>query len=499
MNLQRVTPTQAAFYARQSVEEDDGIIQQFEDCAAYAEEHGWIVPGHLEFEDNDVSGSRERGEKTGWQKMLLAFDRKEFNTLIVTQTSRLTRRMIDVIDIRPPRRNMRILVINDHIDTDTDDTTLYQMVLNAQHEAKVKAERAARYAKARREKGHPSAGMTPHGYSWVYKHDRDETGTRYVINDDEAKDVRFIFARYIGGWTIWDIAAKLNEEGRLTRQKKHWIPTTVRRILLNPLYAALLPPAQPTGEHKLKNVDLGKCVDGAWEPIVEREQLEGTRARLLAVVPKHNGTARKWLLSGLALCGVCNQPVRSAKGEIKPKSRQDAPQLPGKRYHAYRCHKGHFMRNGDLINELVTEVLIAGLSEPGAANMLLPKKQVEDVAALNAERERIKASRSRVYALAAATGDEEDVDAAGVLQKLGSDLSAVDQRIAQAVQRDPLSELATIDDVRAWWEKASLTRRRAVVSRFLEITIHRVGGGFRATELQDLHGTVAIKWKDSSP
>jgi DNA invertase Pin-like site-specific DNA recombinase len=488
-----MTTPRVAIYARQSVEEDQGIRQQVEDCRAEAERRGWTVLA--EYEDNDTSGSKERGSDTAWAEMLRAYDCGEIDTLIVNDVDRLTRSLNDVLQVRPPQRDMRIVVVRGGIDTEEgDDYFLKFLVLIAEREVKIKTIRAQRYALERRKAGHPSAGMTPHGYRWVREADRDEQGTRYEVNEDEAQDVRRIFSEYLAGAPLGQIARDLNADGSRTRRGAKWITSTVRRILLNPLYAAKLPPAQPSGKHDLRAISLEECANGAWEPIISFDELTATRGQLLNVKPNHNGTARKWLLSGLAICGICDTPVRSARGETHPTARKDGSgKAPSKRYHAYRCTEGHFMRNGDIIDQYVSEVCIARLSQPDALALLTSRNDTPDIAVLHTTRNELE-DRYELIASLIAAGKMKPEAAEQALEDLAAELEHVNDAIGRLVTRDPLAELAGVEDVRQWWEEATLARRRAVVETLMTVSIQRVGHGRRVTTLEGAADTVDIQW-----
>ncbi|MGK3950350.1 recombinase family protein [Microbacterium sp. K2] len=488
--LSPVTP-RVAIYARQSVDEDQGIAQQVEDCRSEVLRRGWHVAG--EFQDNDTSASKERGPKTAWAAMLKAFDRGELDTIVVTETSRITRSLIDVLDIRPPRRDVRVVVIREGIDTERDDFMLKQLVLLAEREVRIKTERAARYAVGRRIAGHPTPGKPPHGYNWVPSIERDDAGTRYRVNHGEADDVRRIFLEFLAGAPLAQIARDLNSEGRRTRQGSTWHATTVRRLLLNPLYAALLPPAQPSGQFDASSIDLETCTPGAWEPIVKREQLIASRGRLIGVLPSHSGTARKWLLSGLAVCAVCSRPVRSARGETHPTARQDGSSAESHRYHAYRCPQGHFMRNGDIIDRYVSEVCIARLSAHDAFDLIGAGSGEVDVATLNSQREALKARR-RSIASFVARGLMADTEADESLTEIMSALAELDDQITRAVQRSPLVELSVVDDVEAWWNDATLARRRLLVGELMTVRIKPVGHGKRVTTIERAAESVTLEW-----
>lgn len=481
-----------ATYARQSVDEDQGIAQQLEDCRAEVQRRGWRLAG--EFQDNDTSASKARGPKTAWAAMLRSFDAGEFDTIIVTETSRITRSLIDVLDLRPPRRDIRVVVIRESIDTELDDFMLKQLVLLAEREVKIKTARAARYAAGRRVLGHPTPGKPPHGYRWVPNIERDEAGTRYRIDESEAEDVRQIFREFLAGASLGQIGRDLSDADRLTRQGSRWHASTVRRVLLNPLYAALLAPAQPSGEYDATAIDLEACAPGAWEAIVDRDHVVAARGRLIGVKPNHDGTARKWLLSGLAVCSVCLRPVRAARGETHPTARRDGTgAAPAQRYHAYRCTQGHFMRNGDIIDEFVEEVCIARLSAEDALGLITPRTDQADIGVLHANRETLKGRRKSIAGFVA-RGLMTDLEADESLSEIAADLREISDQIARAVSQDPLAELAGVDDVRGWWENATLARRRLIVGALMAVKIRPVGHGNRVTTLDAAAATVCIDW-----
>lgn len=493
MTSERVRPPRAAVYARQSVDQDEGIAQQLVDCRHEAERRGWPVVLD-DFYDNDTSGSKERGPKTDWAKMLRAFDEGLFDTLIVTETSRLTRSLADVLQVRPPIRDMRVIVIRQGIDTDVDDFLLLQLVLLARQEVKIKAQRDARYAVERRAAGHPTAGQTPHGYRWVPAALRDEAGTRYVIDEDEAQDVRRIFSEYLAGASLGQIARDLTDAGRRTRRGARWHSSTVRRILMNPLYAAMLPPAQPTGEFNLAAIDLHACVQGAWEPIIERDQILATHGRLVRVKPIHNGTARRWLLSGIAVCSVCRKPVRSARGITHPTARRsDGTKAPSKSYHSYRCVEGHFHRNGEVIDEFVEEVCIARLAEPDAASAFPSPNTAVDVVQLHVRRTAAQSQRDALIAMVADGTITQD-EATSQLQAKRAELEQVDEELARAGQRHPLADLIGVEDVRSWWEERTLARKRSIIELLMdEIAIRPIGYGRKPKSPEEVLASLEIR------
>lgn len=484
-----------AIYARQSIKKDDGIALQLEHCRKEVEQRGWQVVA--EYEDNHVSGSRQRDDASGWAAMLNAFDKGKFDVLIVNEVSRLTRRIVDVLEVRPPKRDIRIMVRRGSIDTDDPmgDFIFKLFVLIAEHEVELKKARAKFFAEQNRLKGHPTPGRVPYGYNWVLHSERLRTGddTRYVVDEDEKVIVERIFVEYFNKRSMKEIARRLNEDGHRTRSGHMWGPTTVRRILLNPVYAGLLPPSQPTGEFRIENISLEECQPGAWEPIVEYDEIVATRGKILRNQPNHNGTARKWLLPGIAVCGGCGGPIRSAVAKNRPRSKK-GDNTPAETYHAYRCAtvgNGCFQRGGDIIDEYIKEMCIRRLSREDAAELFVPDDG-PDISVLHARREELERRSEFIYEDAARRGRIEA--ARKSLDELDEELRQVNEQIAEVLDREPLAELAEVEDIRQWWEDASLSQRRAVVQMLMVPTIHPVGMGKRVDSLERAMETVSIYW-----
>lgn len=494
MSVASSQPLRIAIYARQSVEEEQGIAQQVADCRAECARLGHLVAD--EYLDDATSATKRRGPKTSWTRMLRDFDGGRFDAILVTEASRLARDLPELIVELRVNRSVRVLVILGSIDTDdpTGAFILNQMVNTAEFEIALKKRRAARYAAERRKFGHPTSGKTPHGYRWVPSIHRDERGTRYEVDENEAPDIRRIYHEYLAGASLGQIARDLNDAGRRTRAGARWQASTVRRVLMNPLYAALLPPVQPTGGHRLAAIDLDACSAGAWEPIVEKEQLLVTHARLSRVKPVHDGTARRWLLSGIAVCGVCRLPVKSARGETHPTERKDGSGTAARRrYHTYRCSgkPSHFMRNGEVIDELVEELCIQRLSRPDVADLIARPGDEIDIAALHTRRAALETHLKNVFTL---VGSQPSRLAAAQdqIEQLEDQMRIVDVELARAVHQHPLADLMGVQDVRSWWSERTLARKRAIVEMIMSVAIKPVGYGRRPRSPEEVLASLDI-------
>ena len=361
-------------YVRQSVHEDQGIEQQIKECKRLASAHEWEVIDT--YDDNKTSATKARDETTAWARMLADVDAGRIDTILCVAVARLLRRTVDVIEVTKPRRSVRVVTTRDGVDTGTmgGRVMLALLVAMAEEEIAEKEARATPYRQARNVLGHPSPGKVPFGYEWVPSLKRRGDGRRYEIVSREAAVVRFVFSEVIAGSPLGMIARELNvgtarnpetrelleESTRATRTGAAWSATTIRRIALSPMYAALLPAIVPgAGNYRAEMVNLDACTPGVWEPIVSADDVRAARALLIDPTRrKHQGTSRRWLLSGLAVCDVCGARVRSARTKEK--------------YQGYRCPKGHFQRSGSILDTYAEQVVIERLSRPDAASLIEP-------------------------------------------------------------------------------------------------------------------------------
>jgi hypothetical protein len=421
--------------------------------------------------------------------MLAAFDRREFDAVLVVAVDRLLRRLVDVVDLREPRRprEVRIITARDGIDTGQGLGRVLVAILVALAEGEI-LNKDARGAAAREERlarGVPTPGRAPFGYRWVPESTRRARGDdrRYDVDEAEAAIVRSIFAEALAGVPLGAICRGLAERGLMTRDGAPWRSPTVRRMLLSPLYAGLLPevvalrdrPLTASGRprtYRAEDVDLDACTPGAWEPIVSADEVRAARHLLLDRGRRTNGgdTTRRHLLSGLARCGarlgefeVCGTPVRSAS------TREG--------HRGYRCPRGHFLRRGDAIEHYVVEAALARLSEPDAAGLIRPSSGV-DIAALRAREVALDARRAEVLALVAA-GRFGAAEALPHLSPIEADLVSVRAALAEVHRVDPLAAIVDADDVRAYWEGLTLARRRIVLAALFEPILLPVGKGWR--------------------
>lgn len=529
----QASPLRVAIYVRQSVAVEEGIEQQIEECTTYAEVVKKATVVQV-YPDNATSASAERGPDTQWGRMITDFDAGKFDAVVAVAADRLLRRVVDVVELRKPKRpsDMRILLARDGIDTATSLGSVVLTILVALAEAEIenKKARALPFRDARHALGVPTPGRVPYGYRWIGKAERDERNLgelRYEVVPDEAAVVRFVFRSAFGqvggkkGIELGSLARDLNagratdENGDLlgdhskTRDGRAWIPSTLRRMLLSPYYAALLPPISSLAERRDRDsgkvrswsasaVDIDSCIPGMWEPLVSIDTLRAIRHSLLDPSRLTNGgsTSRKWLLSGIARCGavLSEAPLGGGAGPVEMCGAHVRSAVTREGHRGYRCPSGHFLRRAEVIDAYVVEKVLERLSRPDAISLLRPPVDV-DVPELQAHHKALEARLANVLRLVA-SGRYSYEQGEHASDDLRSELAAVRSQLDAVYAADPLAEAVSVEDVRSYWDGLILGRQRAVLDAVMTPVIEPVGKG-RAVTAVNIGATIKAGWKVS--
>jgi site-specific DNA recombinase len=455
----------AAVYARQSVYEPEGIERQIEACRQLAESRDYL-PAEV-YSDDNVSGYRDRGEGTAFARMLDDARAGKFDVLIVRKLDRLARSLSAIEALTAAR--VQVVTTDGELDLTTVNGRLIANVLTAvaRAESETKAERRVFANAGRRTEGIPTSGRVPYGYRWVPTKVRKERGSveAYELDDEKADNVRRIFESFLAGVPLGSIARDLNDAGTRTASDVEFKPTTLRRMLMSPYYAALLPlPKEDGGAYEQETITRASCVVGKWPAIVSVAQWEAAKARLAHPERRTTpGTARKWLLSGLALCGVCDRPIISGGGD--------------KGVHSYRCPSmRHFMRQGEPLDAFVERFTVEYIAKHRGA--LLAPRERADAAALTSELARLEAALVEL-------GEDRDGGVIGRAEylsrrgRLTKKRDELQRELTTDADRSSLEGIVGAADVLAAWRTLSLGEKRTVLGDLFEIRVLSVGQGNR--------------------
>ena len=235
-----------ALYCRLS--QDDGregesnsIVNQKALLNEYARKHRFK---NLQFfVDDGYSGTNF--DRPDFRRMEQMIENKEIGTVIVKDMSRLGRNYLQVgiyTDILFPENDVRFIAVNDNVDsavqTDFDMTPIRNFCNDLY--ARDTAKKIKSTLKMKGESGKHLSTIPPFGY----KKDKEDKN-KWLIDEEAAKTVRYIFKLCTDGLGPTQIAKRLQEEKVLTPTAYHlqksgkllppnpfkWAQNTVARIL----------------------------------------------------------------------------------------------------------------------------------------------------------------------------------------------------------------------------------------------------------------------------
>ena len=440
-----MTPRNAALYLRISQDRDGqqlGVERQREDCAAYAARRGWTVAGL--YCDNDVSASTGR-RRPEYERMLADVGAGTVDAVVCWDLDRLHRRPIELerfIDMAD-RHGVSLGTIGGDVDLASSAGRLHARIMGsvAKHELEHKAERQARAGLQSAQQGRPTGGPRPFGYQ----------AGGMKLDAVEARAVRGAYKALLAGTPLREIARDLNRRGITTSLGKQWGSTQVRAMMLRARNARL---------RSYKGEVIGPA---SWPALVDESTWRAAVALLADPTRKTSpGFATRWLLSAIAVCGVCGATMTSAGAA---RTRAD-----GSRPTVYRCStRKHTARDAVPVDDLVSRLVVERLSRPDAVALLV------DDAAPDAEllREEAQTLRARLDTLAVdfADGSLTGTQLRAATERLRSKLAVVEGAQASVSRAPVLADLAGVRDVQAVWDGLSFDRKRAVIDTLMLVTI----------------------------
>ncbi|MFD4551403.1 recombinase family protein [Streptomyces sp. NPDC058466] len=444
--------------------DEDGVTRQSEDTAALADRRDIPVTDTHRFVDNDVSATQGK-RREDYERLMATVREGGIDVIIVYALGRLWRNRkerAEGIEVLRKHGVSVLCVKGPELDLSTAVGRMLAGVVGEfdTFEVEQMSERQQRETLQRVERGVAPTGPRAFGY----------TPDGMSVIDSEAAEVRKMFDALLAGATLSGIATELNGRGVANRNGKEWTHNAVRYLLQNERYAGL----RSYG---------GSDYAGKWDAIVSEDVWRQAVAVLTDGARKTSpGPARKWLLSGIARCGVCGETVTSAQRGPKSSAKTGPDRI-------YKCRGPvkHLARNAVPIDTLIagTEpgeplgVVLLLLMREDAARLLLDDQR-PDMEALTAKAGTL---RARLKNMTAAFADDDEADAvefAGAVRRVRERLSEVEGQMSSPARTAVLGDLVGAEDVVAAWEALPLDRQRAVVDTLMTVTIHPAGPGRRA-------------------
>ncbi len=235
-----------AIYTRKSTEE--GLVQEFnsldaqrEACEAFVQSQrglNWVAR-KKRYDDGGISGGTM--ERPALQELLLDIERGKVDLVVVYKVDRLTRSLTDFSKIIETfdTREISFVSVTQQFNTANSmgRLTLNVLLSFAQFEREVTAERIRDKIAASKKKGMWMGGLPPIGYDAVDK--------KLLINETEAKTVRFLFDNYVELRSIRKLKEVADRQGIVTKRRQYGIKSAggkrftrghLAQMLHNPIY-----------------------------------------------------------------------------------------------------------------------------------------------------------------------------------------------------------------------------------------------------------------------
>lgn len=286
------------------------------------------------FSDEGLSGTSTQ-KRIGFNKMIAAAKKEEFDLIITKEISRFARNTLDSIYYTRmlKEHGVGVIFLNDNINTLDGDAELRLAIMSsiAQEESRKTSERVKWGQKRQMEHGVVFGG-TMLGY--------DILKGRMYLNPDGARIVRMIFHKFVEeGKGCHVIARELTESGIKPMKGQFWQDSVILRILKNEKYCGDLVQKKTFTPNYLshkKKYNRGEeefvIIENHHEPIITRKMYEQANAILKQRSKSQCGNAKysnRYPFSGKIKCGFCG-----ASFVARSKKRKD-----GSVYRIWRCQK----------------------------------------------------------------------------------------------------------------------------------------------------------------
>lgn len=429
-----------------------GVARQEVECRELAETLGWTV-GRV-YSDPDISayGSKRR---PGFEEMLSALDRGEFDAVICWHVDRLYRNMRDlerVITIMESRRIELRTVAAGGLDLSTPAGRQMARILGAVARAEVETKGARQRSANRQARAAGQwnrAGVRRFGYT----KDGEPQEPEATLVKTAATDV-------LAGKSLRSISREWNTAGWRTTEGNPWTTLQLRRMLLNPLYAGLM-------------TYQGNVVgEGTWTPLLDKDIHNGLVAFLTDPARRPVVSFEKrHMLSAVARCGVCGGKMAA----MRPTGSKSQP----KRGVTYVCRgvndgRQHVGRIGDPLDRYVEAIVLQWFSQPDTRerlSALLHGTETVDVQALQAQHEALQARKRQLGVSFAKGAIDADVLESGT-RELSDQQAEINRVLGDLVRNGgPAGAMLSADDPRAHWESCSVDLRGKIINEVMTVTV----------------------------
>ncbi len=300
----------------------------------------------------DAGYSAKNTDRPKYQEMMTRIRAKEFSHMLVWKIDRISRNLKDFTEMYDELKSSGIIFIskNEQFDTSSamGEAMLKIILVFAELERKLTAERVFSIMLSRAEKGLWNGSTVPLGYDW-------STELKYpVINETEASLVKRIYNLYEELNSTVQIAHKFNNEHVQTKRSGRWSAKTINDVLRNPFYIGTYRyNIKKSNTKRFKDKSEWIVIENNHPGIIEKDQFERVNAALTAnfrgdsKIQRSNNNIH--ILGKLLYCKKCNSMLIAGL---------DSARSDGYRPSRYTCAGNLYYDNLTSCNNYVSDITL---------------------------------------------------------------------------------------------------------------------------------------------
>ena len=451
------TTLRAVIYTRVSRDNAGGrsVAEQERECRAVCEREGWPVAEVIE--DNDRSASRyATKDRPGFDRLRSIV--APGHVIVCWEASRLSRDLAAMIGLRDLCIERGVaLSYGGQIVELTEAKFVIDGMLAEQESMKTR-DRILRAHRANLADGKPH-GRVPYGYRIQMETDNKGRVIKKWREPDPARAALIVEAahRILDGHSLRSVVQWIESHDPLG-----WDSAKLRRVLLNPTTAGFRTRTDVVNGQRTARVIHG---EGTWEAILSENQHNQLVALFAGRASGPRGTGPAHLLTGIATCAECKEPMWRRKGGRKK---------DGGAWIVLACPTTHCARRMDLVEESVHAVVEGILTTPEALAALAEVPDVDTTAPARLAELREQLATVEIEMLEQrmpiATG-------ARVATRLEAMIAEAEAATAPVFTEPVVRQLATAPDPVAMWRSLPLLAQRDFIKAVLVVEVQRIGKG----------------------
>lgn len=396
----------------------------------------------------EVVSGESISERKEFQKLMELVKRREVTGVVVHAVDRLGRGSIDEYGwvLATLQRTRTLVITPGKVYDPTDQADYMALVMLMIISAGELAAQKERYREGKNrsaKNGEHIANRAPYGYDKA-RVDRKNT----LVPNAKADVVRMIFAEVASHKHLHTLARELNGKGVKTSTGKAWYPTTIRRVIENPVYKGMI----QWGETRVETLDRDGfddrkrqvlqdkddviLVPGLHEPIVSEELWQAANDAMEKSPRNTFASKLRNPLAGLLRCAKCGKAATYQSSDHTPKAKTSR----------YR-HVTHTFCDGWLscdADDLIAMVVDSLMDIAGEFELRTEKgedearKHEEELAALHAELASVRRQSERLIDLYTAEPPAITIEAFRRRNfALEKQADALERRIGEVESADP--------------------------------------------------------------